>query len=307
MKDIYELLNDVDIDENEMESMEVSEFEKEKVRENLKKSLKKNKGWKKKGLVAAALCCAMIGSVGVVGITNPAYAAEILIVGDIFRFLDNDRTGAYDKYKDYADVVGITQESNGVKITIKEAIFDGRILTYTYEIKSDKDLGENPFLSMNGPSLTIKDYNGGTGGHSGVKKVADNTYVGQDTIDIDEERKAISFELNFRDIGDMGSQDSKKVNGIWNFKINLKALDRVKQSINKKTEKNGVKLNIESISKTPVSFTLDYSQEISKELQEKYFMVEIPIEEVKDDLGNIYTGEKCFNKCSSEGDMMEII
>ena len=30
MKDIYELLNDIDIDENEFEEMEVSEIEKEK-------------------------------------------------------------------------------------------------------------------------------------------------------------------------------------------------------------------------------------------------------------------------------------
>ena len=144
MKDIYELLNDVDIDENEMEIMEVSEFEKEKVKKSLRKSIKKNNGWKKKSLIAAALCCAMIGSVGAVGITNPAYAAEIPIVGDIFRFLDNGRTGVYDKYKENANEINVTKESNGVAITIKDAIFDGKTVSYTYEIKSDKDLGESP-------------------------------------------------------------------------------------------------------------------------------------------------------------------
>ncbi|MDZ4907062.1 DUF4179 domain-containing protein, partial [Clostridium perfringens] len=168
-----------------------------------------NRGWKKKRLVAAVLCCSLVGSIGAVGITNPAYAAEIPIVGDIFRFLDNGRTGAYDKYKDYADIVDFTQESNGIKITIKEAIFNGRTLTYTYEIKSDKDLGENPLFNMHGPRLTINDYNGSTGGNSGVKKIDENTYVGRENITIDEERKAISFELNFADIGDMSSESSK--------------------------------------------------------------------------------------------------
>ena len=51
MKDIYELLNDIDIDENEFEEMEVSELEKAKVKKTLKKSLnekKKMKGWQKK-------------------------------------------------------------------------------------------------------------------------------------------------------------------------------------------------------------------------------------------------------------------
>lgn len=129
MKDIYEILNDVDIDESEMDVMEVSDIEKAKVKKYLKKSINKNGGLKKKSLIAAALCCALIGSSVAVGIANPAYAADIPIVVDIFRFLDNGRTGAYDKYRDYADVVGLTQESNGIKITIKEAIFDGRTLT----------------------------------------------------------------------------------------------------------------------------------------------------------------------------------
>lgn len=41
MKDIYELIDEIDIDENEIESMEASEFEKVKVKNYLKKSIKK--------------------------------------------------------------------------------------------------------------------------------------------------------------------------------------------------------------------------------------------------------------------------
>ena len=37
MKDIYELLNDINIDENEFEEMEVSELEKAKVKNNTEK------------------------------------------------------------------------------------------------------------------------------------------------------------------------------------------------------------------------------------------------------------------------------
>jgi hypothetical protein len=170
----------------------------------------------------------------------------------------------------------------------KEAIFDGRTLTYTYEIVSYKDLGENPFLSMNGPSIVIKDYSGGTGGGSIVKRVANNTYVGEEDISINEERKSLRFGLNFTSIGDMSSDDSTPINGEWKFKIDLKALDNVKQVLNKETEKDGAKLVISSISKTPVSFTLNCTQEISKEIRDKYLMVENPILEVKDDLGNSY-------------------
>ena len=43
MKDIYELLNEIDIDEKEFEEMEVTELEKAKVKKELKKSLMKRK------------------------------------------------------------------------------------------------------------------------------------------------------------------------------------------------------------------------------------------------------------------------
>ena len=50
MKDIYELLNDIDIDEKELEEIEASEIEKKKVKRNVKQSIctkKKMKSWKK--------------------------------------------------------------------------------------------------------------------------------------------------------------------------------------------------------------------------------------------------------------------
>ncbi len=288
MKDIYEVLNDIDIDEDEIELMEVSDIEKMRVKKYLKNSINRDKVFKKKRIVVAALVCLVIGGTGIFGTAYPSYAAEIPIVGDIFRFIDNGRTGAYDKYKEYADVVGMTQESNGIKVTIKEAIFDGRTLTYTYEIVSDKNLGEDPFFNVNGPRINIKNYNGSIGGGSGVKRVYDNTYVGEQTISIDEEREAISFGLNFTDIRSGSLENSKLIKGHWKFKINLKAIGNVKHVLNKETEKDGVKLIINDISKTPVSFTLNCTQTISKEIRDKYFMVENPTLEVKDDLGNSY-------------------
>ena len=56
MKDIYELLNDVSIDDNEFEEMAVTEFEKAKVKSALKKSIAKKKkrmGWKMNVAAAA--------------------------------------------------------------------------------------------------------------------------------------------------------------------------------------------------------------------------------------------------------------
>ena len=62
MKDIYELLNDIDIDEKELEEIEASEIEKEKVKRNLKQSLrtkKKMKTWKNR-VNRQSECCSFL-------------------------------------------------------------------------------------------------------------------------------------------------------------------------------------------------------------------------------------------------------
>ncbi|WP_160689769.1 DUF4179 domain-containing protein [Clostridium sp. C2-6-12] len=288
MKDIYELLSDVDIDEDEIDTMEVSDIEKAKVKKHLKISIKKNNGWKKKGLIAAVLGCVVIGSVGLVGITNPAYAAEIPIVGDIFRFLDNGRTGVYDKYKENANEINVTRESNGVAITIKDAIYDGKTLSYTYEIKSDKDLGESPMICG---GLKIKGYKGGMTGGAEVRKIDENTYIGKDDYSIDEDKDEVICQLNIREIIPTGQNDSNiEIKGQWDFDFDLKAIPGNKQLINKGTEKDGVKANIDSITKTSMSFIINYSQVVPDELRKKWFDMSLEIE-VKDDLGNNYKGQ----------------
>lgn len=106
MKDIYEILNDVDIEDDVIEVMNVFDIEKVKVKKYLREFINKNRVWKKRGIVVV-LCCLLIGSIGVFGVVYLLYVVEIFIVGDIFRFIDNGRIGVYDKYKEYVEVVGI--------------------------------------------------------------------------------------------------------------------------------------------------------------------------------------------------------
>ena len=60
----------------------------------------------------------------------------------------------------------MTKESNGIKVTINDAVFDGETVTITYSIESDKDLGEDPII------LDTLDIKGSTGnaGTSGYFK-----------------------------------------------------------------------------------------------------------------------------------------
>lgn len=151
---------------------------KRKVKRNVKQSIrmkKKMKSWKK-GVAAASILVGL--SVATLGIGFPTYAGGLPIVGDIFRFLDNGRTGLYENYKEFSTELNMTRESNGVKVTINDAVFDGRTITITYSIESEKDLGEKPFPFG---SPQVMGFNGG-GGSSDVTKVGEGKYVGMTTM-----------------------------------------------------------------------------------------------------------------------------
>ncbi|MED3572325.1 DUF4179 domain-containing protein [Cytobacillus praedii] len=287
MKDIYELLNDIDIDETEYEEIEIDELEKARVKKALRKSIrqeKKVKGWKK-NVAAAAILCGL--SVTAIGLTMPAYAGSIPVIGDIFRFLDNGRTGLYDDYKEYSTEINMTDDSNGIKVTLNDAIFDGKTISLTYSIVSEHDLGDNPILE---DSLDIK----GVGSQSGsarISKVDDHQYVGIVTasnLDRDQvDRAKIKWEIDRITLPD---QQYKEINGSWKFALALEATERKDVISEGSSELKGVKVNIGKISFTPMSFIVYYDQIISKEVSNKWHAVDVEIE-IRDDLGNLYTGE----------------
>ncbi|MDA2175965.1 DUF4179 domain-containing protein [Bacillus cereus] len=301
MKDIYELLNDIDIDEKELEEIGASEIEKEKVKRNVKQSIrtkKKMKSWKK-GVAAASILVGL--SVATLGIGFPTYAGGLPIVGDIFRFLDNGRTGLYENsktdagkimeshynYKQYTTILNMTKESKGIKITINDAIFDGKTVSINYSIESNRDLGENPSTL---DFLTIK----GAGTQSGsnkITKVADRKYTGLIKTSSDlvgSKETIVNVEWNVQSIAILETEE--EIKGDWNFNINLKGIENKETLIGGSTEKDGVKVNMERMEITPISFILYYNQEVSQKIRGVWDGVDVDLE-VRDDLGNQYYGE----------------
>lgn len=298
MKDIYELLNDLNIDENEFEEMEVNELEKANIKRSLKKAINKKKkrnGWKKSVAAASILAGLSVTTF----VTYPAYAGNIPVIDDIFRFFDNEKTaldnsnkeksqskepGLYYDYKKFSNEINITKESNGVKITINDAVFDGKTLTLTYTIESKQDLG-NADISM--PRITGMKASGGTGKTS---KIDTNKYVGIITVSNIEDKKLDVAHINW-DIDHIRNPDNQTVIiGDWNFDFSLDATDSKIHLTDSSTEKNGVKVSIGKISFNPMSFIVYYDQEVTEMVKNKWDGVDVELE-IKDDLGNIYSGE----------------
>ncbi|WHY78495.1 DUF4179 domain-containing protein [Neobacillus sp. WH10] len=298
MKDIYELLNDLNIDENEFEEMEVNELEKAHIKRSLKKEINKKKkrnSWKK-SVTAASI---IVGLSVTTFVAYPAYAGNIPVIEDIFRFFDNGKpgfynnkkensqnkeTGLYYDYKKFSSELNITKESNGVKITINDAVFDGKTLTLTYTIESEQDLG-NADITM--PRITGMKAYGGTGKTS---KIDTNKYVGILTVSNIEDKKLDVAHINW-DIDHIQNPDNQTViKGDWKFAFSLNATDSKIQLTDGIAEKNGVKVSIGKISFNPMSFTVYYDQEVTEMVKNKWDGVDVELE-IKDDLGNIYSGE----------------
>lgn len=284
-KDIYQLLNELDIDENEAEEMETSEFDKAKVKKEVKMSLRKKRkrpGWKMKAAAAV-----VIGglSVSALGIAFPAYAGNVPVIGDIFRFLDNGRTGIYDNYQEYSSTVNTTKESNGVKITINDAIYDGKTVLLTYSIESEQDLGDRPLIDG---YLDIKETSGGSGSDQ-LSKVGENQYVGMITGSRLDERDLDAVKVRWK-VGSISIDGTEEeIKGNWNFSLSLQASDNEVQLVDQGSQQDGVTVSVDKITVTPMSFIVYYDQLVSKEVLDKWHGVDVEIE-IKDDLGNEYAG-----------------
>ncbi|CAM4241283.1 ECF-type sigma factor negative effector [Bacillus manliponensis] len=284
MKDVYELLHEVDIDESEMIEMEVSDFEKEKVKKYVKQSMKKKKaGWKTR-VVAASIIVTI--SATTFSVAFPTYAGSLPIIGDVFKFLAGDKLGLYTNYKELSKEMNMTEESNGIRITVNDVVFDGRTMTMTYSMTSERDLGDDPALFE---WVDIQDSEGMTGS-SKVSKVDGNNYVGIVTASHDnaEEKDVANVKWDIEKIELLDKKE--KIEGNWNFAFSVKATENKKQLVNKSMEQDGVKVNIEKLSFTPMSFVIYYSQEIDEKVRKDWDAVDVQLK-IKDDLGNEYVGE----------------
>ncbi|WP_075618523.1 DUF4179 domain-containing protein [Paenisporosarcina indica] len=285
MKDIYEHLNHLNLDDEVFEEMEVSEFEKTKVKRALKRRITKSKQKKwKKTLMAAAIAVSLT-STALVGLSFSAYAEEIPFLGNVFKYFNKD--GVYDNYEENANELNVTEESNGIKITVNNAIFDGKSVVVTYTIESDKDLGESAWITG------IPMYEGGAGGYHEITKIEENKYIGMTTVTHpnDIELSEVNVDWVLEGIMPNGySEDAEVIEGEWKFHFDLVAVDSKTQLVDQSVEGNGIIASIEKVTFTPMSFLIYFEQMVSRDIVTQWDYVRVDIE-VKDNLGNVYINQ----------------
>jgi len=113
-----------------------------------KRSIKKNIG------IVASIVIVLL----TIGIANPALAESIPILKDIFKVLEKTENPNMPEsnYLEYTNELAISQEYNGIKITIEETLYDGESIYVSYKIESEEEF---PYLTHTYPTeyITLED------------------------------------------------------------------------------------------------------------------------------------------------------
>lgn len=256
-KDIYDMLNDSDIDLVDYEKVEFNDIEKGKMKNNFRKSIKKKRDYKK-GTVAAALAIGL--TVGLFGtnIGNQVLATINIIGSDIAS-----RLGIESNLEDYKTVVDKSVTKDGITIKLNEVVLDGDVLIVSSTLKTQEavDMGRSISASetiyINGKIMNL-------GGGGGIENIDGYTMESVMKYNLGESDLTgdLDVEIVYRNV----VQDEKVINkGPWKFEFKTNgdelALDTQVINLNNKFRlDNGDEVTIEEYRSNAVGQKINYSK-----------------------------------------------
>lgn len=255
MKDIYELLNNIDIDE--IEEMEVNDIERERIKKKVIKSIKVNKK-KSIGKIVAS-----IGGVIIIStlVAKPTIAQNIPVIGGLMsEVLDVNK-----EFENYTETVGITQVKNGVEVTLQNVAIDDNILFMDLTIKDNNkpidECSDEAMLDISNTKINVNNKEV-IGSAYGINKDS-NTVEVLKFLELDGVIKSNTVNVNI-DINNLLSSNS-------NFNINF-SIERSKQNrltinknINKEINFKDMEVKIKHIKVTPLTISIESTQKVNGE------------------------------------------
>ncbi|MGL5068908.1 MAG: DUF4179 domain-containing protein [Sarcina sp.] len=247
--------------------MSIKDFDDIKVPKDIDKAIEKgmkkfeeeeSKNVKSKKKKYIGMAAAIVGVI-TVGVSNPAIASKIPFIGSAFEKLEDLNDGK--DYKKYATAVNQKVESNGVGITISEAVSDGMYVYLTYVIESDAGFGgeilEEAKGLSDGKQLMIGwdakvDFSNKKVDtiNSLIGKFIDkNTFIGMERYLLEDAKTEIpnEFVLTKRikniEIEGEFEKDMKKIKGEWNFEVPITVNKDITKTIEVNKESNSYKVD----------------------------------------------------------------
>lgn len=274
----YKKLVDINIDE--IEPVEVSGFEKKRVKQYVLGTKKKKNVYKYMAMAATIIIGAAIAS----GFAVPSFASQIPILNNIINYF-KDETSYNNNFAEVATDISQIQTSNGVSVMIEDAVYDGYSITVTYAIETNKDLGENPYTSA---QFDVKGSEG-MGATGKIEKVKDTTYVGTEKITPHfNGSKPEMIEISWEPQAFVNMETNESITGNWQFAFEIQSLENKKEVVNQSVTDHGVSVVINSYETNDLSTVINYKQFVEEHILKEWREVTVELNHVQDDLGNRY-------------------
>lgn len=275
----YKKLVDINIDE--IEPVEVSEFEKKRVKQYVLGTKKKIKVYKYIAMAAAIT----IGTTIATSFAVPSLASHIPIINNIMSYFI-DENSYNSNFDEVATDISQIQSSNGVSVMIEDAVYDGSSITVSYAIETNKDLGTNPYMSA---SFDVQGAEG-IGSTGTIEKVKDTTYVGTEKITPHfSGNKFDSIEISWEPQAFVNMETNESVTGDWQFAFEVQSLENKKEVVNQSVSDHGISVVISSYETNDLSTVIHYEHFVEKHILDEWPEVTVQIKNVQDDLGNRYS------------------
>ncbi|NFO05001.1 DUF4179 domain-containing protein [Clostridium botulinum] len=240
--DIYDMLNEVNINIDDYERHDFNDLERKKIKSNFKKSILKKKS-RKRGMIAGvaivALTIGMLGSnIGVSALSKVSY----IINNDIASFLGIERN--LDEYK---TVINKSITDKGITVQLNEVILDGDEMTVSCNASSDKKIRDDESVIPD-CNIYINGKNMSTGAGGGAKKIDD--YTTQSVLTYNLKDKDLTGDLNIKISCSEIVLNDKFTKGKWNFEFKTNGdqlrIDTKEIPLNNKfTLENGTEYTLE--------------------------------------------------------------
>ncbi|MGO0657855.1 DUF4179 domain-containing protein [Bacillus mycoides] len=273
MKDPYEMLNDLKIDENEYKEVNLTHIEKKKIQKRISKKIRKNKGHTKRNIAIVTSAAALF--IMMMTVDMRRMIADIPLIGSEMEDYVNSRG---EPLKEYKTTIGQTVYDNGVEVRLDEVMIDeGQIIVNSTFKSNSVNLGDI-FLPYPDVYINGKELNGSGGG--GKQRVNDYTYTFFTTTNLkDSQMKPmeldgeLDIQIIYRRL--MPLKDKTSIKGEWGFSFKASG-DKLKAEtktipIHKHFKlENGQKIEVEDLKVSPISTKLNYKMLNGMKLEVKF-------------------------------------
>jgi len=262
-----------------------------RIDDGVKKALIKKKQKKENRNKIAGIIAASISLTIIFGISNPTFAKEIPIIGNVFKVLE-EMISSPVKYSNYATDINETVSSSGINITLSEATSDGKYVYATYVIESEipfkftgnedeqYSYAQQIFLKTdNNRNFTDEEINISGFACLQGKFIDEYTFIGMQRYSLSSMPKEVLDEVNFKDEFNFKTEiiaienynpknyntnnidDTYVVNGNWTFDVPIK-VDKTLTTVTELSDFEESGIEGISIAKTPFDMIInvDYNK-----------------------------------------------